>query len=65
MRPKKKLVLFPEIGRVKFFYHSPARIAEYVSEYTFLSSKNNKTKNKNQKKQKKLMKKTEYLRKID
>ena len=35
-----------------FFYHSPTRIVECVSEYTFLISKNNKqttTKNKNKK----------------
>ena len=34
-RPKK-VVLFPEIGRVKFFYHSHDRIVECVSEYIFL-----------------------------
>ena len=35
-----------------FFYHSPTRIVECVSEYTILISKNNKqttTKNKNKK----------------
>ena len=37
-----KVVLFPQIGRVKNFCHSPARIVECVSEYTFLISKNNK-----------------------
>ena len=31
-------MLFPEIGRVKFFYHSPARIVECVSNYIFLIS---------------------------
>ena len=35
VRPKKK-VKFPEIGRVKIFYHSPAGIAKCVSEYIFL-----------------------------
>ena len=35
----KKVVLFPEIGRVKFFYHSPVRIVECVSECTFLIKK--------------------------
>ena len=58
----------------KFFYQLPGHLIEYVSEYTFLISKNNnkqqkkqkhKQKNKNQKKQKKLKKKREYLRKID
>ena len=32
----KKLDLFPEIGRVNFFYHSPDHIVERVSEYIFL-----------------------------
>ena len=70
-RPKK-VALFPEIDRAKIFYHSPARIIECVSEYTFLISKNNKqtnknnnNNNKNKKKQKKLKKKRDYLRKID
>ena len=70
-RPKK-VALFPEIDRVKIFYHSSACIIECVSEYTFLISKNNKqtnknnnNNNKNKKKQKKRKKKREYLRKID
>ena len=57
---KKKVVLFPEIGPVKIFYHSPARIVECVSEYIF----NFKKKTRRQKMQKKLKKKTEYLWKI-
>ena len=67
-KTKKKVVLFPEIGRWKFFHHSPARIVACVLEYTFLISKNNKQttkKHKNQKKQKKLKMKREYLQKID
>ena len=58
VRLKKKLILIPEIGRVK--NHSPAHIAEFVSEY---NTKNN-TKKQEDKKQKKLKKKREYLRKI-
>ena len=27
---KIKVVLFPEIGREKFFYHSPSRVSEYI-----------------------------------
>ena len=50
-----KIVLFPEIGRVKIFYHSSALIVECVSEYIFLIKK------KNNKKQTKLKKKREYL----
>ena len=30
---KEKLVLFTEIGQVKFFYHSATCIVECVSEY--------------------------------
>ena len=37
----KKVVLFPRIGRVKFFYHLPARIVQRVSEY-FLFQKDKK-----------------------
>ena len=49
-----------------FFYHSPTRIVECVSEYTFLISKNNKQTTKQEsKKREKLMKKREYLLKID
>ena len=48
----KKVVLFPEIDRVSFFYHSPACIVECVSEYIFLISKKQK-KNKNNTKQSK------------
>ena len=39
-KAKKKVVLFPEISRVKMFYHSPARIVECVSVYIFSISKN-------------------------
>ena len=63
----KGVVLFPEIGRVTFFYQSPVRTVECVSEDIFLISKNKQTskKNKNRKKQKKLKKKREYTRNID
>ena len=57
---QKKVVLLPEIGRVKNFYHSPARIVESVSEYTFLISKKLKRKkkrNKNKQKAKETKKK--------
>ena len=37
-RPRK-VVLFPEIGRVNIFYHSPGPIVECVSEYIFLIKK--------------------------
>ena len=43
---KGKIVLFPEIHRVSFFYHSPACIVECVSEYIFLISKKQKNKTK-------------------
>ena len=43
--------MFAKIGRVKFFYHSPARIVECVSEYTFLISKNKQTSKKQQQQQ--------------
>ena len=33
---QKKVVLFPEIGRVKFFCHLPARMVGCVSEYIFI-----------------------------
>ena len=36
--------MFPETGRVKKFYYSPARIVECVSEYIFLISKNKQAK---------------------
>ena len=36
MSGQKKKVKFPEIGGVKIFYHSPAGIAECLSEYIFL-----------------------------
>ena len=42
LRPKI-VVLFPEIGRVKKFYHSLAHIVECVSEYIFLIPKEKKT----------------------
>ena len=53
VRPKKVL-LFPEISRVKFFYHLDARIVECV----FLNSKKKK---KMTKRQNKLRRKREYL----
>ena len=64
--------MFPEIGQVKIFYHSPALIVECVSEYTLQytfqkqQTKKQKTKKEmNQKKQKKLKKKVEHIWKID
>ena len=39
--------MFLEIGRVKNFYHIPARIVEWISEYIFLISKNKQKVNKN------------------
>ena len=42
LRPTKKVVLLPEIGLLNFFYHFHDRIAECVSEYIFLISKQNK-----------------------
>ena len=44
IRPKK-LVLFPEIGRVKFFFYSSASIVECVSEYISLISKKRRKEN--------------------
>ena len=41
--------MFPEIGRIKIFYHSPARIAEFVSEYIFLIFKKKQKKARRQK----------------
>ena len=38
----KKLVLLPQIDRVKIYCPSPACIAEYVSEYIFLVKKKKK-----------------------
>ena len=45
LRPKI-VVLFPEIGRVKKFYHSLAHIVECVSEYIFLIPKEEEKKKK-------------------
>ena len=54
MLGQKKLVLFPEIGQVNFFYHSPAHIVERVSEYIFLIVKEKyKSKRQNAKETKK------------
>ena len=61
----KKVALFPEIGRIKIFYHSPTRIVECASEYIFLISKKTEQTNKQEdKKQTKLKTKREYLWKI-
>ena len=46
--PQKNVCLFSRFGRVKFFYHSPTRKVEYVSEYIFLISKNKQTSKKKQ-----------------
>ena len=43
VRPQKKVVLFPDF-QVNFFYHSPARIVECISQYIFLISKRKKSK---------------------
>ena len=48
MRPKK-VVLYPEIGRVKFFYHSPARMVKCISKYIFKKNKKQKRKKKTKK----------------
>ena len=41
LRPKRKVVLVPEIGRVKIFYHLPARISRMCMRiYIFFVSKN-------------------------
>ena len=60
LKPRpKKVVLFTEIGRAKFFYHLPARIVEIVSEYIFLFQKKKERKNtdtQTNKKEKKLKK---------
>ena len=47
-----------------FFYRSPARITECVSEYIFLIKKKSKKQRQQGKKQKKLKNKREYLWKI-
>ena len=46
---KKKYCFFRKSAGWKFFYHSPARIVKFVSEYTFLISKTSKKTNKNKK----------------
>ena len=46
----KKVIWFPEIGRVKIFYQSPTGIIKCVSEYTFLIKKTTTTKKKQKKK---------------
>ena len=48
----KKVFLFPKIGRVKIFYHSPARTVKCVLEYIFLISKNKETSKKQRKRKK-------------
>ena len=50
----KKIVLFPEISWVKFFYHSPACMVERVSEYIFLVSIKNGQKTKEFKEEKRI-----------
>ena len=50
LRPKI-VVLFPEIGRVKKFYHSLAHIVECVSEYIFLIPKEEEKKKQQQQQQ--------------
>ena len=48
----KKVVLFPEIGRMKFFYLSPALIIEFLLMYIILISKSKQKSKKKTKKQK-------------
>ena len=50
---QKKVFLFPEIGQVKNFYHSPGRMVEYVSEYIIFNFKKQTYKQKEKKKKKK------------
>ena len=46
----KKVVLFPDISRVKLiFYHLPARIVECLPQYIFLTLKKKETKRKEKK----------------
>ena len=68
MKPKKKVVLFPEIGLVKIFSsltHPHSRMCIRI--YIFSISKNKETSKKprKQKRQKKISKRREYLWKID
>ena len=56
--------MFPEIGWVKLFYNSPARIVERLSEYIFLISKNNKQTNKQTKQESKKAKETKEEKRI-
>ena len=59
LKPRpKKVVLFTEIGRAKFFYHLPARIVEIVSEYIFFVSEKKKERKKHRQKNKQKGKKT-------
>ena len=53
---KIKVVLFPEIGREKFFYHSPSRVSEYIFKQTSKQKEIRILK-------KKLKKKREHLKK--
>ena len=62
--PKKEVAMSPKIGRMNIFYHWPARIVEYVSEYMFLVKQQQQQQQKQKqvsKKQKKPKKKKEYL----
>ena len=68
VRPKQKVVLFPEIDRMKKFLsltHPHSRMCMKICIFKFKKHQTNKQKTRIQKKQKKLMKKREYLRKID
>ena len=60
----KKVVLFPKIGWVNFFYHSPARIVKCISEYTFFIWRNIKQTNKQTNKKQKNQKKQEKLKRM-
>ena len=52
------------IYKTKFFYHLPARIVEFVSEYMFLISKKNKQTSKTKKENIKTAKETKEEKKI-
>ena len=59
----KKVFLFPKIGRVKIFFHSPARTVKCVLEFIFLISKNKETSKKTKKteKRKRNLKRKKYI----
>ena len=69
-KAKKKGVFFLEIGRLKVFLsltrlHSRMCIKIYIFKFKKQQTNNNNNKNRHQKKQKNIIKKGEYLPKID